>query len=300
VQSKVPTTAAEWAAAHAELATENEALATQLAQETKDKKALATQLAAETKDTEALATQLTQETKDKEALAAQLAATTKQLAAETKGKEALARQQAIDALAMAVTHEAVEVALLFVLVQRLALQGLAQPPQGGQVGEALLQRACRRKRSDASAKIQALVRAKAARRYMSALWVGQQACDRGDLDSARNHFRMAFELSGSAWPAILATNMLLLHGEPDAAIVEYERLLETALGHPNFLDEADKAAVQRRLQETRALVASMATSELTMPMPGFRPTSGDGRGRGKGGNDPLKHLYDFANLCLAS
>jgi hypothetical protein len=111
---------------------------------------------------------------------------------------------------------------------------------------------------------------------------------------------MAFELSGSAWPAILATNMLLLHGEPDAAIVEYERLLETALGHPNFLDEADKAAVQRRLQETRALVASMATSELTMPMPGFRPTSGDGRGRGKGGYDPLKHLYDFANLNLAS
>lgn len=215
-------------------------------------------------------------------------------------EEALARQQAIDALAMAVTHEAVEVALLFVLVQRLALQGLAQPPQGGQVGEALLQRACRRKRFDASAKIQALVRAKAARRYMSALWVGQQACDRGDLDSARNHFRMAFELSGSAWPAILATNMLLLHGEPDAAIVEYERLLETALGHPNFLDEADKAAVQRRLQETRALVASMATSELTMPMPGFRPTSGDGRGRGKGGYDPLKHLYDFANLNLAS
>ena len=44
-------------------------------------------------------------------------------------EEALARQQAIDALAMAVTHEAVEVALLFVLVQRLALQGLAQPPQ---------------------------------------------------------------------------------------------------------------------------------------------------------------------------
>jgi tetratricopeptide (TPR) repeat protein len=215
-------------------------------------------------------------------------------------EEALARQRAIDALAMAVTHEAVEVALLFVLVQRLALQGLAQPPQGGQVGEALLQRACRRKRFDASAKIQALVRAKAARRYMSALWVGQQACDRGDLDSARNHFRMAFELSGSAWPAILATNMLLLHGEPDAAIEEYERLLETALGHPNFLDEADKAAVQRRLQETRALVASMATSELTMPMPGFRPTSGDGRGRGKGGYDPLKHLYDFANLNLAS
>jgi hypothetical protein len=94
VQRKVPNTAAEWAAAHAELATENEALATQLAQETKDKKALATQLAAETKDKEALATQLTQETKDKEALAAQLAATTKQLAAETKGKEALARQLA--------------------------------------------------------------------------------------------------------------------------------------------------------------------------------------------------------------
>ncbi len=73
MQPKVPNTAAEWAATHAELATENEALATQLARETKDKKALATQLAATTK---------------------QLAATTKQLAAETKDKEALARQLA--------------------------------------------------------------------------------------------------------------------------------------------------------------------------------------------------------------
>ena len=109
---------------------------------------------------------------------------------------------------------------------------------------------------------------------------------------------MAFELSGSAWPAILATNMLLLHGDPDADIEEYERLLETALEHPNFLDDADKAAVQRRLQETRALVASMTASEFTMPMPGFRPTSGDGRGGGKGGYDPLKHLSYFPKVTL--
>jgi hypothetical protein len=80
VQPKVPTTAAEWAAAHAELATENEALATllaattmQLTQETKDKEALATLLAGTT-------VQLTQETKDKEALATQLAATVLQCA----------------------------------------------------------------------------------------------------------------------------------------------------------------------------------------------------------------------------
>ncbi len=46
VRPKVPTTAAEWAAAHAELATENEALAKQLAAEMKDKEALAMQLAA--------------------------------------------------------------------------------------------------------------------------------------------------------------------------------------------------------------------------------------------------------------
>ncbi len=94
VQPKVPTTAAERAAAHAELATENEALAKQLAAETMDKEALTRQLTQETKDKEALAMQLAATIKDKEALAMQLVAMTKQLTQETKDKEALASQLA--------------------------------------------------------------------------------------------------------------------------------------------------------------------------------------------------------------
>jgi hypothetical protein len=45
--------------------------------------------------------------------------------------------------------------------------------------------------------------------------------------------------------------MLLLLGQPSAAVEEYQRLLDAALEHPYFLSDADKSAVEQRLQEAR-------------------------------------------------
>ena len=79
-----------------------------------------------------------------------------------------------------------------------------------------------------------------------------QACDRGEYAVARTHFLEAFELCGRSGPAILSTKMLLLLGQPSAAVEEYQRLLDAALEHPYFLSDADKSAVEQRLQEASA------------------------------------------------
>jgi hypothetical protein len=50
--------------------------------------------------------------------------------------------------------------------------------------------------------------------------------------------------------------MLLLLGQPSAAVEEYQRLLDAALEHPYFLSDADKSAVEQRLQEASALMVS--------------------------------------------
>ena len=70
-------------------------------------------------------------------------------------------------------------------------------------------------------------------------------------------------LAGRAEPAILATNMLLLLGDPGAAVDEYERFLMAAVDSPTFLDERAKEAVERRLAEARAALYAKQATQAT-------------------------------------